>query len=180
MSCVFRHWSVQLILSYSWARPAVLEAGKGRGGMFLFFLFLHCHSFSFLPVPLFHLLYYLLYLSSPFLWETTQNDPWGSFDLCLFGFVGFLFLLGSGKGCGLWLWHSLDFSLTFFWRVVSQLVFQFRRRSEKLIFKVAQWRPSWFPLKTILAILINKSPQSFLLSFESIDDAWQTFTDHSS
>ena len=24
------------------------------------------------------------------------------FDLCLFGFVGFLFLLVSGKGCGLW------------------------------------------------------------------------------
>ena len=22
-------------------------------------------------------------------------------DLCLFGFVGFLYLLGSGKGCGL-------------------------------------------------------------------------------
>ena len=37
------------------------------------------------------------------------------FDLCLFGFVGFLFLLGSGKGCVLWLWHSLDFSLTFFY-----------------------------------------------------------------
>ena len=35
------------------------------------------------------------------------------FDLCLFRFVGFFFLLGSGKGCGLWLWHSLDFSLTF-------------------------------------------------------------------
>ena len=35
------------------------------------------------------------------------------FDLCLFGFVGFLFLLGSGRGCGLWLWHSLGFSLTF-------------------------------------------------------------------
>ena len=35
------------------------------------------------------------------------------FDLCLFRFVGFLFLLGSGKGFGLWLWHSLDFSLTF-------------------------------------------------------------------
>ena len=28
--------------------------------------------------------------------------------------IGFLFLLGSGKGCILWLWHSLDFSLTFF------------------------------------------------------------------
>ena len=37
------------------------------------------------------------------------------FDLCLFGFIGFLFLLVSGKGCGLWLWHSLEFSLTFFW-----------------------------------------------------------------
>ena len=36
------------------------------------------------------------------------------FGLCLFRFVGFLFLLGSGKGCGLFLWHSLDFSLTFF------------------------------------------------------------------
>ena len=36
------------------------------------------------------------------------------FDLCLFGFVGFLFLLGFGKGCGLWLWHSLDFSYLFF------------------------------------------------------------------
>ena len=36
------------------------------------------------------------------------------FDLCLFGFVGFLFLLVSGKGCGLLLWHSLDFFLTFF------------------------------------------------------------------
>ena len=36
------------------------------------------------------------------------------FDLCLFGFVGFLFLLVSGKSCCLWLWHSLDFSLTFF------------------------------------------------------------------
>ena len=36
------------------------------------------------------------------------------FGLCLFRFVGFLFLLGSGMGCGLLLWHSLDFSLTFF------------------------------------------------------------------
>ena len=38
------------------------------------------------------------------------------FGLCLFRFVGFPFLLGSEKGCGLWLWHSLDFSLTFFRR----------------------------------------------------------------
>ena len=35
------------------------------------------------------------------------------FDLRLFGFVCFLFLLVSGKGCGLRLWHSMGFSLTF-------------------------------------------------------------------
>ena len=31
--------------------------------------------FSFFPVPHFHLLCYLFYIFSPFLWETTQNDP---------------------------------------------------------------------------------------------------------
>ena len=41
------------------------------------------------------------------------------FDLRLFGFVGFLFLLVSKKGCGLWRWHSLDFSLTFFWHFMQ-------------------------------------------------------------
>ena len=45
------------ILAYSWARPAILVAGKDRG-MFLFLLFLHFHSCSsFFPVPLFHLFY---------------------------------------------------------------------------------------------------------------------------
>ena len=69
---------IQLILAYSWARPAILVAGKGRGGMFLFLLFLHFHSCSsFFPVPRFHLFDYLFYHSSPFLWETTQNDPQG-------------------------------------------------------------------------------------------------------
>ena len=47
------------------------------------------------------------------------------FDLCLFGFVGFLFLLVSGKGCGLWLWHSLDSSLTFFFCMYVLLNFLF-------------------------------------------------------
>ena len=36
------------------------------------------------------------------------------FGLYLFWFVGFLFLLVSWKGCGLWLRQSLDFSLTSF------------------------------------------------------------------
>ena len=76
--CILYHWGVQLILAYSWARPAILVVGKGRGGMFLFLPFLHFHSCSsFFPVPLFHLLYSLFYLLSPFLWETTQNDPQG-------------------------------------------------------------------------------------------------------
>ena len=38
---------VQLILSYIWARPAILIAGNGRGGCFYFFCF-----FTFIPVAL--------------------------------------------------------------------------------------------------------------------------------
>ena len=72
------HWSVQLRLADSWARPTIFAVGKGRGGIFLFLLFLHFHSYSsFSTVPFFHLIYYLFYLSSPFLWEMTQNDPQG-------------------------------------------------------------------------------------------------------
>ena len=41
------------------------------------------------------------------------------FDLGLFGFVCFLFLLVSGKGCSLWLRHSLDFSLTIFAQLLN-------------------------------------------------------------
>ena len=44
---VSRHRGVQLILTYSWARPAILVAGKGRGEYFLFLLFLYFHSCSF-------------------------------------------------------------------------------------------------------------------------------------
>ena len=64
------HWGVQLILAYSWARPAILVVGKGRGGMFLFLLFLHFHSCSsFFPVPLSSLSLFLPCpsLSSPLL-----------------------------------------------------------------------------------------------------------------
>ena len=39
-SCILCHPGVQLILAYSWARPAILVVGKGSGGMFLFLLFL--------------------------------------------------------------------------------------------------------------------------------------------
>ena len=58
VSCILCHRGVQLILAYSWARPAILVAGEGRGGMFLFLMFLHFQSCSsFFSVPLFRLLY---------------------------------------------------------------------------------------------------------------------------
>ena len=57
VSCILRHQGVQLILAYSWARPAVLAAGKGECFYFIhFFTFDSFSSFS--AVPLFHLLYY--------------------------------------------------------------------------------------------------------------------------
>ena len=66
------------VVSFEQLGPGVgqdLVAGKGRGRMLLFLLFLPFYScYSFFPVPLFYLLYYLF---SPFLWETTQNDPQG-------------------------------------------------------------------------------------------------------
>ena len=57
VSCILCHWSgIQLILAYSWARPHILVAGKGRGRMFLFLLFLHFHSCSSLSSLLLSLL----------------------------------------------------------------------------------------------------------------------------
>ena len=53
--CILRHQGAQLILAYSWTRPAILVAGKGRGECFYFFCF-----FLFIPV---------LYLSCYFLWS---------------------------------------------------------------------------------------------------------------
>ena len=70
VSCTIHHRGVQLMFAYIWARPAILVAGKGRGGMFLFLRFHSCSSFF--PVPLLHLLYYLFCLFSPFLWEMTK------------------------------------------------------------------------------------------------------------
>ena len=61
VSCILCHRGVQLILAYSWARPAILVAGKGRGGnVFIssvsslpfLFLFLPCSSLSSLRLSL--------------------------------------------------------------------------------------------------------------------------------
>ena len=74
MSCILRHRSVQLILAYSWARPAILVAGKGRGGgvlYLLFLLFFHFHSCPFLS----SLLLSLLSLFSLSLGDNTKRSP---------------------------------------------------------------------------------------------------------
>ena len=75
--CVSYITGASNILAYSWARPAILVVGKGRGGMFLFLLFL-----TFIPVPLSSLS--LSFISStlssisflPFSGRR-QNDPQG-------------------------------------------------------------------------------------------------------
>ena len=83
VSCMLCHWGVQLILAYSWARPAILVAGSVRGRMFLFLLFLHFHSSSsFFPVPLFDL-FYLFCLFSPFLWGWRQHKMIHGVDVLL-------------------------------------------------------------------------------------------------
>ena len=83
VSCSLPHWGVQLRLTYK-ARPAVLVAGKGRRGIFVFvcfFTFIHFPlsplSLSFISSTILSLFSQKNYLSSPFLWETTQNDPQG-------------------------------------------------------------------------------------------------------
>ena len=79
VSDILRHRGIQLILASSWARPAILVAGKGWGGMFLFLLGLHFHSCSsFFPVPLFHLLYYVFCLFFPFSgrWPKMTHKGW--------------------------------------------------------------------------------------------------------
>ena len=68
MSRILRHRGIQLILAYSWARPAVLAEGKGRGECFYFFCFLTFIHFSFSP------LLSLLSLFSLSLVDDTRDD----------------------------------------------------------------------------------------------------------
>ena len=74
MSCILSHRGVQLILAYSWAKPASTVAGKSRGGMFLLLLFLHFHCCSFLfSVPLFDLLCYIFSITKTSLFKYIGN-----------------------------------------------------------------------------------------------------------
>ena len=46
VSCILRHWDVQMILAFSWARLAILVGGKSRGESFYFFPFIPVHLSS--------------------------------------------------------------------------------------------------------------------------------------
>ena len=71
--CILHHRGVQLRLAYSWARPAILVAGKGGRGIFFIssvssFFFL----FVFLPCPSLSSLLSLLSLFSLSLGDDTN------------------------------------------------------------------------------------------------------------
>ena len=51
MLCILCHQGIQLILAYSWARPASLVAVKVEGECFYFFCFFTFIPFLFLPYP---------------------------------------------------------------------------------------------------------------------------------
>ena len=73
VSCILHHWGVQLILAYSWARPVILVAGKGRGNVFISFVSSLSFLFLFLPCPsLSSLLLSLLSLFSFSLGDETE------------------------------------------------------------------------------------------------------------
>ena len=76
VSCILTHRGVQLILAYSWARPAIRVAGKGRGECVFFFFF---GFFPFILVPLSFLSLSFISFSISFLPFSgrQQNDPHG-------------------------------------------------------------------------------------------------------
>ena len=75
VSCILRHRGIQLILGCSWARPTILMAGKGRGGMFLFLL-VSSLSFLFLFLLWPSLSFPLLSLLSLFPLSLGDNTKW--------------------------------------------------------------------------------------------------------
>ena len=78
MSCILGHLDVQLILAYSWARPAILVAGKVEGDVLFSSVSSFSFLFSFFPIPLFPFISSTI--SSIFFLpfsETTQNDLQG-------------------------------------------------------------------------------------------------------
>ena len=73
VSGILRHRDMQLILLYSWARLAILVAGKSRGECFYLFYFYLFFSVFYLPCPsLSSPLLSLLSLFSLFLGEDTK------------------------------------------------------------------------------------------------------------
>ena len=74
--CILCHWVIQLILAYSWARPAFLVAGKGGGGVFLFLLFLHFHSCSLSSLSLSFISSTISFISFSGRWRKMTHKGW--------------------------------------------------------------------------------------------------------
>ena len=74
VSCILpvRHQGVQLMLAYNWASPAILVAGKDRGGMFISSVSSLSFLFLFLPCPSLSSLLILLSLFSLSLGDDTK------------------------------------------------------------------------------------------------------------
>ena len=64
--------AVQLILAYSWERPAILVAGKGRGGVFISSVSSLSFQFIFLPCSSLSSLLFLLSIFSLALGDDTK------------------------------------------------------------------------------------------------------------
>ena len=75
VSCILRHRGVWLILAYSWARPAILVAVKGRGGN-VFISSISSLSFLFLYLPSPSLSSFLLSLLSLFSLSLGDDTKW--------------------------------------------------------------------------------------------------------
>ena len=75
VSHILHHRGIQLILAYSWAKTAILVAGKGRGGMFLFLL-VSLLSFLFPFLPYSSLSSLLLSLLSLFSFSLGDDTKW--------------------------------------------------------------------------------------------------------
>ena len=85
---------VQLILAVTVGQGLLpLQQVRVEGECFYFVCFFTFIQIPFSSVPLFHLLYLIFsYISSPFLWETIQNEPQGVHKICFHGKIRKIFI----------------------------------------------------------------------------------------
>ena len=131
MTLIWKTQKVSMYLQYCGERQDLLN-DMATSGSFPTFFKKGCN------------LLYLLVLLALRLPRLGKRDLFARlFDLRLFGFVCFRFLFVSGIGCGLWLWHSLDLSLTFFKLWLQLWFIAHKSLSERVYSKKKEFTPSW-------------------------------------